>query len=256
MKKTLSEIESVSNLIDMYIELLDSRCISTCSNELVTKLIGNKQHIKIASKLDLADISTKDFPEILFISNTRNDRSKIINQIKTNLSLKREKLVIKGMVNPVFKIAVVGLPNIGKSSLINLLKGKNSAVVQNRPGITRRIQWFKIEEGLEILDSPGIISKGTTNIDDINKLIAIRAIDLKKEDAYEVSEWIFGFIVKNYPKFLKEEELEMNFEQYIQSFCKKRQFLIKEGLFDFDRGCITFITEFSNGKFGKVNLDK
>jgi ribosome biogenesis GTPase A len=176
MAKSLNDITKVKNL-DLLIEVLDTRAITASSNEaLINKF--NKPVLKIALKKDLSDVIENNNVLIGSI-NDKNFKNKIFKKIDEFLKGKKEKLIKKGLLHPQFYIMVVGLPNIGKSSLINFLSNKNKVEVANKPGVTRTKQVIKLNEQYFIYDTPGILFKNIESDEIGYKLSLIGAI--KKE---------------------------------------------------------------------------
>ncbi|MCF0217557.1 MAG: ribosome biogenesis GTPase YlqF [Malacoplasma sp.] len=165
MKKTVEVLELQQKKIDFVIEVVDARLPTKSSNNEILKIFNNKPIIKVAVKADLID--SKNKLKDLFYLSTKNyqDKNKTINFIQKQLQEKINKLVAKGLLNPILIGIVIGLPNIGKSSFINFLGKKNNLNVENRPGVTRKIENVKISDQLYLIDTPGVFFK---NIEDIN----------------------------------------------------------------------------------------
>lgn len=159
MAKTSRLLEELK-IIDLIIEVIDSRAINSSSNqELITKF-KNKEIIKIATKTDLSDVDKSKHQDILFINkNDVNINKLLINKFNNIFKSKFEKYKSKGLLTPQFYVLIVGLPNVGKSTLINLLIKKNKLIVENRAGVTKKIQLIKISNNYFCYDTPGVMIK-------------------------------------------------------------------------------------------------
>jgi ribosome biogenesis GTPase A len=179
MAKTLRDIQGVQN-VDLIIEVVDARAINISSNPELTQGFS-KSKLKIALKSDLADLPSLHPNGNVIIGSVKDRKFKtqIINALDVLLAHKIEKLKSKGLVNPQFYVMVVGLPNVGKSSLINFLGSSNKLLVENRPGVTRSRQLVKINHMYYLYDTPGVLIKKIENEIDGYKLSLIGSI--KKE---------------------------------------------------------------------------
>jgi ribosome biogenesis GTPase A len=164
MSKTVNKLKELK-YIDLIVEIVDARALHISSNPEILKLFPNVLKTTIALKSDLSDVA--GFKEGLLCSiHDKNIIKKIIALFDHVLDNKIQSYKRKGLVNPQFYILVVGLPNVGKSTLINKLKGKRTLIAQNRPGVTRTEQLIKINERYLMYDTPGIMVKNIVKITD------------------------------------------------------------------------------------------
>jgi ribosome biogenesis GTPase A len=176
MARTVRDIQEIK-LVDLVIELVDARAIKSSSNNELVKQI-QKPRITIAVKGDLADV--KQGNDILICSlKDSGTKKKLIEKLYSNFKDKITKYKAKGLLVPQFYILIVGMPNIGKSSLINYLSKGSKLIVENRPGVTKRKQLIKINENFLLYDTPGVMVKKIDDDEDGYRLGLINAISKK-----------------------------------------------------------------------------
>lgn len=167
MAKTRRLIEEKINLIDIVIEIVDARIPYSSKNPIMDKLVKNKKKVMIMSKIDLADAKktqewTNYYKEEGFqviSSNLMNfkELNKIIEQVNIEMKDKRERDLRRGLKQKPVRALIVGIPNVGKSTLINKMAKRKSAKVGDKAGVTKSLQWIKVDKDFELLDSPGIL---------------------------------------------------------------------------------------------------
>ncbi len=264
MKKALNEIEAKIKLVDIVIEILDARAPLSSINPEFEKRVQNKKRIFVLSKSDLADpVDTKKWEEhflksvdSLLILNLNEQKSCqiIANEVKKLGEEKHAKEKAKGMKPQPLKTMIIGIPNVGKSSLINRLAKRSAAGVQNKPGYTRGEQFIKVNNDFILLDTPGILPM---NYDDKTKAIHLALLGSIREEILpneELSIYLVKFLRKFYPDALNERfginDLS-DFEKVIQDICSRRGLLS-----DYERAYALLLKEFKDGKLGRITLDK
>lgn len=268
MKKALNEIEEKIKLVDVVIEILDARAPISSINPEFEKRITNKKKILVISKSDLADpvetkkweICLKKTSNSLLILDLTNPKSEklISEEVKKLGEEKHAKERAKGMKPQPIKAMIIGVPNVGKSSLINRIAKRHAAGVQNKPGYTRGEQYIKVNNDFILLDTPGVLpmnyedKKHATNL---ALLGSIREEILPNDELVRV---LLNYLNKNYPESLKDRfgitDLS-NSETVILEVAKKRG-LITQGQYDFDKANFLILKEFKEGKLGRITLEK
>ena len=167
MAKTLKQIEEDLKLIDIVIEILDARIPISSQNPEVKKIISNKMKIIILNKYDLASpeenkkwveyFEKQGIPALLCNSSNGEGINRIEPLINNLLKDEKEKAVNKGRINKIIRAMIIGIPNVGKSSLINRISNKTAMQVGNKPGVTKQKQWIRLSNNIELLDTPGVL---------------------------------------------------------------------------------------------------
>ena len=269
MKKALAEIEERIKLVDVVIELFDARAPLSSQNPFLEKALNNKKKLVLLTKSDLADpnetkaweVKLKEKYDSLLIMNlTENRITDALNKAIFELGkAKREKDISRGMKPQPIKTMIVGIPNVGKSSLINKLAKRKAAGVQNKPGFTRGEQFIKVNQDFILLDTPGILPM---NYDDQAKSINLALIGCVKEDIlpnHVLVESLLKILKKNYPSSLKEryevEEITTS-EEVLKQIADRRKLVDSNGQPDLVRAESLLLKEFKDGKLGRITLEK
>lgn len=273
MAKTRRMISENLKNVDVIIEILDARIPHSSRNPEITRLIENKPSLIILNKASLADpvqnklwqehYSTERTSCILVDCLTGEGLSKILPAIKELLHEKLERYENKGMNRRIYAM-VLGIPNVGKSTLINKLSGSKKAKVENRPGVTRDKQWFSTGIGLDIMDMPGILWPKFEDRTVGENLALTGAI---KDDVVQIEELAMAYCNRMralYPELLatryKLGEIssfaDMNDYELLCYIGKKRGFLISGGEINTERTADMLLDEFRAAKLGRITLDR
>ena len=264
MKKALNEIEAKIKLVDIVIEILDARAPLSSINPEFEKRTQNKKKIVIFSKADLADPKEtikweqyfKKTAASMLVLNLNDSKSEkiIANEVKKLGAEKHAKEMAKGMKPQPLKTMIIGIPNVGKSSLINRLAKRSAAGVQNKPGYTRGEQFIKVNNDFILLDTPGVLPM---SYEDRNKAINLALIGSVREDILpneDLAIYLIYYLYKNYPNALENRfgivDLS-NFECVINQISQKRGLLN-----DNERAYSLLLKEFKEGKLGQISLEK
>ncbi|MGN1358351.1 MAG: ribosome biogenesis GTPase YlqF [Bacilli bacterium] len=267
MAKTKREIKEKIDLIDIVYEVIDARIPKSSKNKDIDDLIKDKPRILIMSKVDLCDLS-KTQKWITYYENmgytvipldllNNPNLQKIFeetNKIMTVLNEKREK---KGLKPRKVRALILGIPNVGKSTLINRLVGKKATNVGNKPGITKQLEWIRINNQIELLDTPGILWPKLDDEEVALNLASMTAIKEEILDLEAVSIHIINKMQKDYPDNLKNRYGITNENDIIDIFDKiaKKIGAIKNKETDYEKVYATIIKDLRDGYLGKITFD-
>lgn len=267
MAKTKREIKEKIDLIDIVYEVIDARIPKSSKNKDIDELIKDKPRILIMSKVDLCDLS-KTQKWITYYENmgytvipldllNNPNLQKIFeetNKIMTVLNEKREK---KGLKPRKVRALILGIPNVGKSTLINRLVGKKATNVGNKPGITKKLEWIRINNQIELLDTPGILWPKLDDEEVALNLASMTAIKEEILDLEAVSIHIINKMQKDYPDNLKNRYGITNENDIIDIYDKiaKKIGAIKNKETDYEKVYATIIKDLRDGYLGKITFD-
>lgn len=267
MVKTKREIKEKIDLIDLVFEVIDARIPKSSKNKDIDAIIKNKPKILIMTKLDLCDQQKTN----KWISYYENNGYRVIAvDLINNINLKQiyhevdmqlqqlnRKRNEKGLNQRKIRALILGIPNVGKSTLINRLVGKKATNVGNKPGITRKLEWIRINEKLELLDTPGILWPKLDNDNIALNLAAMTAIKEEVLDSEAVSVYIIKKMLKEYPNNIKERyNLANDDVSDILEKIGKKIGAIKNKEIDYERVYSTIIKDLREGLLGKITFDE
>lgn len=281
MSKTRRQIEEDLKIVDIVIEILDSRIPISSQNPDIAHITKAKKKIIVLNKCDLADekqnylwvkyFEQKGIPAVLTDSNSGKGIDQCIKMIETKMSAELKEQADKGRVGRKIRAMILGIPNVGKSSFINRIAKKASAGVGNKPGVTKQKQWIRVNDKIELLDTPGVLwpkfesqevalhlaFTGTIK-EDILERVDI-AYDLTKflienyrdrlEARYKISE---QFICQ---KLAQEQPENENIYEIMLEIGKKRGCLVSGGNIDEEKTARMILDEFKNGVMGKITIE-
>lgn len=270
MAKTRRKIKEILPLIDAVAEVVDARVPSSSRNPELKELIGDKPHIILLNKCDMADKSVTDkwikhyksqnITAIAVDCKSGKGLNAFKDTVKTVLADKLEAYAEKGMIGKPLRVMVVGIPNVGKSSFINKIAGNTKAKVENRPGVTRGNQWFTIDRQLELLDTPGVLWPKFEDQTVGERLAFTGAVKDRILDVELLSMRLLEILSKDYPDLLTKRygDLDLEIDSYdlLCAVGKKRGMVIRGGETDTERAANMLLEEYRNCKIGFISLEK
>lgn len=282
MAKTKREIIQDLKLIDVVIELVDSRIPISSRNPDIKNMTKGKKKVIVFNKSDLADqketlkwvqfYKKQGIPTVITDSNSGRGIQDVIKEVEKLMEEEIKKNIEKGRVGRKIRVMVLGIPNVGKSSFINRIVKKNSLAVGNRPGVTREKQWIRVNEKIELLDTPGVLwpkfeseevalnlaYTGTIK-DDILEKVEI-AFQLLRYLLYHYQENVtnrYSISKEEITSILeKEQEENVNIYEIMQLIGRKRGAIVSGGRVDDEKVANLLIDDYRTGKLGKITLEK
>ncbi len=266
MKKTRELIEENLKAVDLVIELIDSRIPVSGENPMIGEMLKGKERIVVLAKADLAEeAATKEWLEHFSkrasgaIAIDVRNKADIKRLIKL-LSDREKQLAEKRKMNRALRLMIVGIPNVGKSSLINALAGRKSAQTGNKPGVTRGKQWLTISSGMQLLDTPGIL---WPKFEDNEVGLHLAFCGSIKDDILGVQDLAFElirFLEKEYPDRLMQryglEDLSDETLENMEHIAEKRGCLLPGRRIDYERTGRMVLNEFREGLLGRITIEK
>ena len=282
MAKTRKQITEDMKLVDVVIEILDARIPISSQNPEIKQITQNKKKIVVLNKCYLADENdNKKWMEffvkqgiraILVDSNTGKGVNEVGRQVQNVMADELKKFADKGRIGRKIRVMVVGIPNVGKSSFINRIAQKNSATVGNKPGVTKQKQWIRINNYIELMDTPGVLWPKFESEEVALNLAFTGTI---KDDILEVTEIAYHltkFLLENYRNNLLEryslsensvdeilsqdQDENQNIYEIMQLIGKRRGAIMVGGNVDDEKTSKIILDDFRSGKIGKITLEK
>ena len=281
MAKTKKQIIQDLKLIDIVIELLDARIPISSQNPNIAEITKNKKKIIVLNKCDLSDdkqnklwveyFKNKNIPAVLVDSNSGRGIDECIRQIEKIMQVDLDAHAEKGRTGRKIRAMILGIPNVGKSSFINRISKRTTAGVGNKPGVTKQKQWIRINEKIELLDTPGVLWPKFESEEVALHLCFTGSIKEEILDKLEIAYQITKFLLGNYRKKLcerykiEEEYIQKTLEQdqpennniyeIMLEIGKKRGCIMSGGRIDEEKTSRLILDEFKNGKLGKITIE-
>ena len=269
MKKAQRLIEEHLKLVDVVIELLDARIPASSANPMLAEMIKGKPRLVVLNKSDLADANmTKRWlahfrgegMSACAVDSVKGQGMKQLVKLAEELARPKTDRFVKDGGRPrAARCMILGIPNVGKSSLINRLAGAARTKTADRPGVTRAKQWIKIGSSLDLLDTPGILWPKFEDQTVGLKLAFTGAINDEIYDREGVVKLLLDTLRRDYPERLKErfklQDVDGGSDALLERIGRKRGCLVKGGMIDYEKAQQIVLTEFRSGKLGVVTLD-
>ena len=282
MAKTRRQITEDLKLVDIVIELLDARIPISSQNPNIAEITKNKKKIIVLNKCDLADdIQNKKWVEyfknkgiiaVLVDSNSGKGIENCIKEIENSMKEELEVQAAKGRTGRRIKAMILGIPNVGKSSFINRIAKRTTANVGNKPGVTKQKQWIRINEKIELLDTPGVLWPKFESEEVALNLCFTGSIKEEILDKLEIAYKLTEFLLKNYRKKLcerykidekfieqtlaQEQPENHNIYEIMLEIGRKRGCIRSGGRVDEEKTARILLDEFKNGQLGKITIER
>ena len=281
MKKTKTQIMEDLKLVDLVVEILDARIPISSQNPDIAEVIKNKKKIIVLNKSDLADeiqnqkwvnyFKNKNIPAILTNSNSGQGIEKCVKEIEKFMQEEMKLQSQKGRVGRKIRAMVIGIPNVGKSSFINRIAKKTSAGVGNRPGVTKQKQWIRVNDVIELLDTPGVLWPKFESEEVALHLAYTGTIKDDILDRTEVAYYLIKFLLENYKdklctryklqenvvdELLNQPQAEnANIYDVFLAIGKKRGCIMSGGNIDEEKTAKIILDEYKNGVLGRITIE-
>jgi ribosome biogenesis GTPase A len=270
MAKAKREVEEKLKLVDFVIELVDARAPLSSRNPMLQQVLQNKPKMIVMMKKDLADMKVteqflsyfheQDIPAVAVDVNEKEDIKNVIQLAKQLGQEKIKKLEKKGIKPRPARAMIVGIPNVGKSTLINRLANKKVAKTGDRPGITKHQLWIKVKKDFELLDTPGILWPKFEDQTVGYRLAAIGTIKDQLLSLQDIVAFVITFMQEHYPNQLMERyQIEQDMDDMWEIFVeigKLRGALESGGNVNFDKVSDIVLRDLRTGRLGKITLER
>lgn len=278
MAKTKREMIEDLKMIDIVIEILDARIPMASMNPDLAQYVQNKKQIIVLNKTDLADDDTtkewiryfenKGCLALAIEANSTKGTEQLLKAIsKVNTEI-QEKYKQKGRNGYVTKVMIFGIPNVGKSTVINSLSGKKTAKVENRPGVTKQKQWIKISENIQLMDTPGMLWPKFENENIAMHLAFTNSIGQNAIDVEEIAFYLLKYLIINYKERIEQRysveisndkqmlEDNMYLAEIREEIARKKGCIASGGRIDEIKVSNMILSDFQTGKLGRISLEK
>ncbi len=271
MTKAKRMMESQIKLVDVVVEMLDARIPRSSTNPMLQDILGNKPKVIALNKIDMSDNTKTELwlekfkrsglPVCKVDCATGKGVKQLVTAVQTAAKPVIDKWLKKGVRNRPVRVMIVGIPNVGKSTLINRLVGKNKVMAADRPGVTRGQQWVTIAKGLELLDTPGVL---WPKFEDPQVGFALAVTGAIKEDVFDreqATELLISFLLAKYPQELqKKYVVSLNEGDDVNAVMSKiaiaRGCLKSGGQLDLDKVYQLVLRDFRAGRLGRFTIDE
>lgn len=277
MVKAQNEIKDSLKLIDIVVEVLDARIPFSSQNPIINNIAKDKARIVVLNKSDLADTKITELWKQYFASrnivciDTDTSDRKCIKRIVEAIKAKGKEVYIeknkektqKIQIKPIYRVLIAGIPNVGKSTIINKIANKNSTIVGNKPGVTKKKQWIRVADNIDLLDTPGLL---WPNLDDKDVGVKLALTGNIKQEILDVEELScigIDMLIENnkYKEMLKtkyklqDDDFENISYEILEKIGRKRGCIVSGGNVDMTKAALCFLEDLKSGKIGNISLD-
>ena len=266
MTRAMRDMEAKRDLCDGVVCVLDARAPIATINQNLKKIFGEKPVLYVLNKADLADPNKTDAflkyfegkgKYVVKCDSTNTSTKRVLLQkLNAITEEKRERALAKGL-NRTFRFMVAGIPNTGKSTIVNLLSGQKKAKTGDKAGVTRDVRWLKCG-GFDLLDTPGTMPPACENQYHARHLAYIGSINDDILDLDDIALELLGELAEKYPSNLTERYGITDYSEKLamyEAVCKRRGFLFRGGEFDYERGAKAIMDDFRKGRTGRITLE-
>ena len=262
MEKAKRQIQEQLKLVDVVIEIRDARLPISSSNPMLKEIIQNKRSIIVLNKADLAvdEISIKfvnNLENCILLDSLKDNVNKIISDKVKELCIdKIERAKRRGIRNKAIRVMVIGIPNVGKSTFINSFSKKKVAKVENRPGVTRQLSWIRINNEIELLDTPGVLWPKLQDQQAAIKLAIIGTINDNILDKELIVNYCLLYLKNNYPGKLSERYgIDEDKDNLFEQIAINKSWLIDNNEIDKEKTRNQILKDVRNNKLGRISWE-
>ena len=282
MAKTRKQIQEDLKLVDIVVELLDARIPRASQNPDIANITKGKKKLVVLNKCDLADekenkewikfFENKGIPAVLTDSNSGKGIEECIRKIEKLMQEEKENQIQKGRIGRKIRVMILGIPNVGKSSFINRISKRTTAGVGNKPGVTKQKQWIRINDKVELLDTPGVLWPKFESEEVALNLAFTGSIKEEVIERVEIAYQLTKFLLYNYREMLcdrykldnvwvkkilnQDQEENSNIYEIMLEIGRKRGCIVSGGNIDEEKTSKIILDEFKNGKLGRITIEK
>ena len=282
MAKTRKQIQEDLKLVDIVVELLDARIPRASQNPDIANITKGKKKLVVLNKCDLADekenkewikfFENKGIPAVLTDSNSGKGIEECIRKIEKLMQEEKENQIQKGRIGRKIRVMILGIPNVGKSSFINRMSKRTTAGVGNKPGVTKQKQWIRINDKVELLDTPGVLWPKFESEEVALNLAFTGSIKEEVIERVEIAYQLTKFLLYNYREMLcdrykldnvwvekilnQDQEEKSNIYEIMLEIGRKRGCIVSGGNIDEEKTSKIILDEFKNGKLGRITIEK